>query len=123
MLEIKAIQDKHLQEQICIELGEVFDADTLAYSIYDSDILIGIVQFAIKGNCGIIYTISKSDDMEALITAIRAVFNFIEICGIKDVYFKDDRHDDEMIKKLFFNKKDGTWHINLEGFFDTPCHP
>lgn len=123
MLEVKAIQDKTIQEQFCIQCGVEYDADTLAYSIFDSEKLIGIIQFAIKGKYGVIYTLSKSDDTEALITAVRTVFNFIDICGIKDVYFHDDTCDEKLIKSIGFNKKnDGSWHINLEGFFDAPCH-
>ena len=122
MLEIKAIQDKNQQEEICLKLGEEFDIDTLAYSIYDSGILHGIVQFALKGDCGVIYTVSKSNDTEALITAVKAVFTFIDLCGIQNVYFKDDRHDESAAKMFGFNKKDGIWYINLEGYFDTQCH-
>jgi len=123
MLEIKAIQDKTIQEQLCLECGIEYDADTLAYSIYDNDEPVGIVQFAIKGSCGMIYNISKSDDIQAIVTAIRAVFSFLDICGINDVYFKDAAYDEKLIKMFGFAKKDGTWYINLEGFFDTPCHP
>ena len=127
MLEIKAIQDKTQQEQICLQLGEEFDIDTLAYSISDSGILLGIVQFALRDGCGVIYNISKSNDSvvyntEALITAMKTVFNFIDLCGIQDVYFKDERHDEKIVKMFGFNKKDGIWYINLEGFFDTQCH-
>ena len=123
MLEIKAIQDKNLQEELCIKFYAEYDADALAYSIYDSDEPIGVVQFAIKGTYGVIYNISKSDDLEALITAMRTVFNFIDICGIADVYFKDETYDEKLIKIFGFAKKDGTWYLNLEVFFDTPCHP
>lgn len=121
MLEIKAIQNKNQQEQICIECSVVYDPDTLAYSIYDNDMLIGIVQFAIKGDYGVIYTLFEANDTEALITAVRTVFNFIDICGVKDVYFKDDTCDEKLIKAIGFIKKDDNWYINLEGFFDTPC--
>jgi len=123
MLEIKAIQEKNLQEELCIKYNVEYDMEMLAYSIYDNDEPIGIVQFAIKGTCGMIYNISKSDDLEALITAMRTVFNFIDICGISDVYFKDFTYDEKLIKTFGFAKKDGTWYLNLEGFFDTPCHP
>lgn len=123
MLEVKAIQDKAMQKQICLRCGVDYDADTLAYSIFDNESLIGIIQFAIKSKYGVIYTLSKSDDIEALMTAVRAVFNFIDICGIKDVYFRDDTCNDDLIQMIGFNKNnDGSWHINLEGFFDAPCH-
>lgn len=121
MLEIKTVQDKKLQKEFCNQCGDEYDADSLAYSIHDSGNLIGIVQFAIKGDYGIIYTLSNSDDTEALITAIRTVFNFIDICGIKNVYFKPENHDDQIIKSFGFNKIKDVWQVNLDGFFDTMC--
>ncbi|MCL2518796.1 MAG: hypothetical protein FWF15_09560 [Oscillospiraceae bacterium] len=89
MYEIKSVQSKDQQEKICDQCGIVYDIDTMAYAVYEDDILIGAAQFNIKGQAGYICDLKCSND-EAVFLLERTVISFLELCGIKDVYLKND---------------------------------
>jgi len=106
MLEVKPIQTKERQKEIC-ELCEIeFNPDCLAYGAEENGKLLGVSQFRIFGGYAVIYDLANAagvDDLEALIIIEKAVLNFIDLCGIKEVVLNNGNR------------------INLEGYFDSPC--
>ena len=90
MYEIKSVQSKVEQEHICGQCEIVYDIDTMAYAAYEDDILIGAAQFNIKGKAGYICDL-KCSNIEALYLLERTIISFLELCGIKDVYFNGEK--------------------------------
>lgn len=122
MLIIKPIQTKEEQKNLCILCGAEYDADCMAYSAREDDALLGISQFRILGDNGVIYDLKNKIgviDTEALIIMGRATLNFIDLLGIKNVIIKEDTNNLPQI--LGFKKTHGIFKINLEGYFDSPC--
>jgi len=123
MLEIKPIQTKEEQKEICELCGIEFDLDCLAYGAEENNKLLGVSQFRILGEYAIIYNLINTpgnDDLEALIIMGKATLNFIDLCGIKDVIIKTANKNlsDTLGLKRY---ADGVYRINLEGYFDSPC--
>jgi len=68
----------------------------------------------------------KSDDFEAVVITGKATLNFIDLCGIKTVFFKtDNKNLPEILGFEKFDKEDNggdyKYRLNLEGYFDSPC--
>ena len=124
MLEIKPVQTKEEQKKICGACGVAFDPDCFAYSAFeDGEKLLGVSQFRIFGDCGIIYDLSNAagtDDLEALIIMGKTALNFIDSCKIKDVIIKTENKD---LPEILGFKQDenGVYKINLKGYFISPC--
>ena len=134
MLEIKAIQTKEEQKEICESCGIEFDPDCLAYSAKENGKLLGVSQFRIFDKYAVIYdlmpVIDKNtgvvEDFEALIIMGKATLNFIDSCGIENVIMKCKGENCAIMKKLlqileFEKDDDGIYKVNLEGYFDSPC--
>ncbi len=123
MLEIKKIQDKDEQSRLCVLCGIVYMADALAYSAAGATGPIGIVQFAIREKAGVIYHIALCpgiDDADALFIMGRAAMNFVDLCGITDMYYEDpDKKPGRLLG--FEPNAEGRLYMNLKGFFDEPC--
>jgi hypothetical protein len=123
MLEIKPIQTKEEQKEICGLCGVDFDADCLAYAARENNILLGISQFRILGEYAVIYNLANArgaDDLDALIIMGKGTLNFIDLCGVKNVIIKEESRN--LPNLLGFKKdKNGVWRVNLEGYFDSPC--
>ncbi|MCL2775797.1 MAG: hypothetical protein FWD71_20985 [Oscillospiraceae bacterium] len=123
MLEIKPIQAKEEQKEICALCKVEFDPDCLAYSAKENGVLLGVSQFRILGKYAVIYDLANAvgaDDLEALILMGKATLNFIDLCGVKDVIIKTENRN--LPKILGFKKDaDGVYKLNLEGYFDSPC--
>lgn len=127
MLEITPVQDKKQQEEICNKCNMEFNTSTLAYMAYENNCLLGAVQFIIKKGYAEIYDIRNADniaDMEVLIILGRAVFNFLESCGIINVFANGEFiKDEKLLKSIGFKKNnDDKWCVNLNEFFSTLCH-
>ena len=123
MLEIKPIQIKEEQEEICGLCGVDFNIDCLAYAARENNILIGISQFRILGDYAVIYDLANAcgvDDVDALIIMGRATLNFIDLCEVKEAIIKAENRD---LPNLLGFKQDnhGVWRVNLDGYFDSPC--
>ena len=123
MLEVKPIQIKEEQKEICGLCGVEFDPDCLAYSAKEDGKLLGVSQFRILGEYAVIYNLKNAtgtDDLGALIIMGKATLNFIDLCGVKEVILKDENNYLPQILK-FDNSKDGVYKLNLEGYFNSPC--
>lgn len=123
MLIIKPIQDKSLQEQLCIRCKVDYDPDLLAYGAWVSDEFVGICQFRMGKEAHIV-DLAKAhgtDDTEAMFIMGRQTMNFIDLHGVHFAYFEGDC-DEKFIKWLGFTKQtDGRWGADLEAFFKSPC--
>ena len=123
MLEVKPIQAKEEQKEICGLCGVEFDPDCLAYSAKEDGKLLGVSQFRILGDYAVIYDLKNAtgtDDLGALIIMGKATLNFIDLCGVKEVILKEESNYLPQILK-FDNSKDGVYKLNLEGYFNSPC--
>jgi len=109
MLEIKPIQSKEEQKNICNLCGVEFDPDCLAYSvkeINENEKLLGVSQFRILGKSAEIYDLKNAagiEDLDALVITEKAILNFVDLCGVKEVVLTNGNR------------------INLEGYFKSSC--
>ena len=129
MLEIKSIQSKDEQKNICEKCGVEFIPDALAYdakehSSKENGVLLGVSQFRILGEYAVIYTLSNAigiNDTDALVIIGKTTLNFIDLCGVHDVvtHIKNTR----LLELLEFkhDESDGLYRLNLTGYFDSPC--
>ena len=129
MLKVLPIQSKITQEEICIRCGVKYDADLLAYSATVDDQLRGVCQFKLTDKGGIISDLAPAKDtfdFEALFVLGRGTLNFIDLCGVHNASFVGsipDEQTERLIKAVGFKKgEDGSYTINLEGFFTDHCH-
>lgn len=127
MLEIKPIESKEEQEQICACCGINFRSELFAYKAYDNGKLLAASQFDIEGKSAVIYdmkqVIGSPDDFEAMFILGRAVLNFLDLCGVQTVYFDNKTGENEKIAKLIgFKNENERFCICLTGLFDATCH-
>lgn len=123
MLIIKPIQDKELQNQLCIRCKIEYDPDLLAYGAWVDDEFVGICQFKM-GEAAVITHLAKAvgtDDTEAMFIMGRQTMNYIDLHGVHSAYFEGDC-DEKFIKWLGFKKEEnGKWWADLAAFFKSPC--
>ena len=129
MLKVLPIQSKADQEDICKKCNVNYDASLLAYSATVNDVLMGVCQFKLTDKGGMVYDIAPADgtfDFEALFVLGRGTLNFIDLCGIHNATFLGnipDEQTERLIKAIGFKKEsDGSYCVNLEGFFTDHCH-
>ena len=122
MLEVKPIQSKSDQKEFCERCGGKYDADLLAYSLFDGDRLVGVCQFKMTPNGGSIRTLDLTDEKFDLIYMLCAgTLNFIELCGALYAYL-DFEISDTKAKLLGFEPDEsGRFRIDLKKFFSNPC--
>lgn len=123
MLIIKPIQNKELQNQLCIRCKVEYDPDLLAYGAWVDDEFVGISQFKM-GETARIIDLAKAvgtDDTEAMFIMGRQTMNFIDLHGVHYAYFEGDC-DEKFIKWLGFTQdENGRWGADLAAFFKSPC--
>ena len=125
MFQIKPIQTKEDQERICALCNTGYDADMLAYSATtEKGELLGVCQFIMKEDTGYIKELvyaPGTDDFEAMFIMLRATLNFIDLCGIRKVYYMGE------VKPVvtaagFKADESGKLFIDLSGAFEHKCH-
>ena len=127
MLEIKPIEDKALQEQLCNEAGAKYLPDALAYAAYVNTFAVGLCQFGLKENTGYIYNLTPigkcPEDTEALFIMGRAVMSFMESCGAEYADMEDTDATEERIKFVigFKRNDEGKFIIPIKGMFEHHC--
>jgi hypothetical protein len=129
MLEVKPIQDKAVQEAVCLRCGIPFDADLLAYAAEVDDALVGVCQFTMGPNGGSLRSmgtlVGREPDFEAMFVLGRAALNFIDLCGVHRATYDAPIKDEEegrLIKAIGFDRlEDGRWFVDLTHFFEHPC--
>ncbi len=132
MFAVKPLQDKNVQKELCALLNTEYISDSLAYFAADlnddgSAILgiIGILQFKMKEETGEILTLvpaaGKEDD-EAMIIMERAAMSFMWRSGIKKLTIKETAGPTTVLSRSGLPKKDGEYFVDLDLFFESPCH-
>jgi len=125
MLEILPIQDKNVQESLCLRCGADFDPDLMAYAAYVDGNVVGLCQFTMRPDGGRIVSLSNvagQTDTQALFVAGRATLNFIDLCGVHSAKCVSDSIDPDLLGAIGFSKNpDGVYEIDLEHFFEHPC--
>ena len=128
MLKVFPIQDKQQQKTLCERCGVSFNADLLAYQATVEDQFVGVCQFILKPEGGIVYDLApldhKNPDKEALFVMGRAALNFIDLCGVHQAYFDGDVSvpGEKLLEAIGFRREDnGRLGMDLTGFFTTPC--
>ncbi len=137
MLKVLPIQSKSEQEELCRRSGIVYNPDLLAYAASVDGCLVGICQFKLSDEGGLIYDIARLCDTpdascrearetscrEALFVMGRAALNFIDLCGVHKAYFVGEVTDAPLLSAIGFERtSDGRYEIDLEGFFTDHCH-
>ena len=122
MLEIKPIQEKSAQRELCGLCGSEYKENYFAYGASVDGTPVGICQFYIKGNYGHIFDLKNVvgvDDTEALFIMARGVLNFIDLTGAHEAFYDGD--DSPLVRAVGFSEKDGKLYMDLGGFFAAPC--
>ena len=125
MLKVLPIQSKINQEEICLRCGVEYDPDLLAYSATVDDELAGVCQFKLTDKGGMVYDLAPvkdSFDFEAMFVLGRGTLNFIDLCGVHYARYIGKGCEERILKAIGFKQEeDGTYAINLEGFFTDHC--
>ncbi len=125
MLKVLPIQSKLQQEEICSKCGVTYNPDALAYSATVDDVTVGICQFRITSEGGMVYDIApaeNSDDFESMFIMGRGMLNFIDLCGVHRAFYVGELRDETLLRAIGFSKNaEDVYEINLEGFFTDHC--
>ena len=122
MLKVTPIQSKDEQKAACEICGAEFDTDLLAFALYEGDKILGVSQFNMAPEGGVIRTIDLTDDKFDLFYMLCAgTMNFIELCGALYAYL-DAPVEAVRAKALSFDRDEsGRWKSDLKAFFSSPC--
>ena len=131
MLKIFPIQDKNEQERACLRCRISYEADAMAYQATVDEQLVGICQFAIHPDGGILLDLAplpdREADHEALFLMARAALNFIDLCGVHRAFFDGDPSlaGDSLLHAIGFRHPDDASDtrltMDLTDFFSAPC--
>ena len=121
MLSVLPIQTKDEQQKICELCGVEYRPTLLAYKLTDEGKTVGVCQFRLTPEGGVISTLWAQNKFEYLFLLGRGTLNFIDTCGAKYAYLDVEGFDDVTARAIGFSKTDGRYRIDLEGFFTEPC--
>lgn len=125
MLEVLPIQDKNEQEALCARCGVPYRPDDLAYKAIVEGEFVGISQFTMNDEGGIIRDFAPlpgASDREAMFVLGRGTLNFIDLCGVHRAFFDAPCEDEGLIRQIGFRKNDrGRFEMDLTDFFKHPC--
>ena len=128
MLKVFPIQSKTEQQALCARCGIPFRTELLAYQATVDDVFVGVCQFTLQPEGGILYHLAPvSDaqpDKEALFVMGRAALNFIDLCGVHTAYFDGDTTVPgiKLLQAIGFKPdENGRLKMDLTNFFTTPC--
>ncbi len=127
MLIVEPVQEKSEQEKYCAECGVEYEPDALCYGAWVDNALVGICQFRLMAGGAHIIDLCPAkgtDDIDALFIMGRQTMNFIDLHGVHECYFDDTAVKElsrDFAEKLGFSARDGSFYVDLKGFFDSPC--
>lgn len=114
MLNIKPIQDKDTQRELCILCGIEYNAEHFCYGGYNDGVLCAVCQFYLNGEFGFIDEIASAptkNDGEILTLIGRSALSFIDFCGVhKAIYLGANK---DIAKTLGFKDENGTLTMML----------
>ena len=126
MLKVLPIQSKDHQKECAEKCAVPYIADALAYEATVDGALVGICQFRVTADGGLIYDLASLpgiDDFESMFIMGRGTLNFIDLCGVHRARFVGEVKDATLLRAVGFKENsDGVFEINLEGFFEDHCH-
>ena len=126
MLKVLPIQTIEQQKSTAEACGTQFIPDALAYEATVNGELVGICQFRVTAEGGLIYdlaTVPGIEDFESMFIMGRGTLNFIDLCGVHKAKFVGEVKDAALLRAVGFKQNDeGIFEINLEGFFEDHCH-
>ena len=130
MLKVLPVQTKAEQEALCQKCNIEFKPELLAYAATVDDDLVGICQFKLTAEGGVLYDLAKvvdhvepvaGSDFEAMFVMGRGTLNFIDLCGVHSATFVGSA-DEALLRAIGFRpNEEGIFAINLEGFFTDHC--
>ena len=122
MLKVTPIQSKEDQRAACEKCGATYEPDLLAYELSEEGKTLGVCQFKMAPEGGVIRTIDLVDDKFDLFYMLCAgTLNFIELCGALYAYL-DFEISPTKAKLLGFDPdQNGRYRIDLKKFFSSPC--
>lgn len=125
MLEVLPIQEKNMQETICLRCGIEYKPELMAYSAHVDGELVGVCQFSMSDKGGRLVDLANTvgvKDTQALFVVGRATLNFIDLCGVHYAYCDSSDIDEVLLRAIGFSKNsDGVYDVDLTHFFDHPC--
>ena len=127
MFKITPIQDKSRQKEICEILSVTYRENAFAYLMFDveSGDIMGMSQFEILGESGMIYDIKEREglsDDEAMFILGRQTMNFIDLCGAHLCYAEKSGADARLLHAIGFREeRDGALFADMNGMFDGKC--
>jgi len=125
MIEVLPIQSKSEQEQICSLCNVDYNEILLAYGALIDDQLVGVCQFKITKQGGIIFDLASvniPNSFEVLFILGRATLNFIDLCGVHEAYIHSPSFNEKLATSIGFSKNnDENYYIDLTNFFNNPC--
>ncbi len=107
MLRIIPIQEKEKQAELCALCNVTFRPETFAYGAYVSGVFVGISQFNVCDEYGMIYDLAPAHDkkdIEALFIMGRQTMNWIDLLGIHTCRCRDGAASDVLIRTLGFTR-------------------
>ena len=126
MLKVLPIQSKDHQKECAEKCAVPYIADALAYEATVDGALVGICQFRVTADGGLIYDLASLpgiDDFESMFIMGRGTLNFIDLCGVHRARFIGEVKDATLLRAVGFKENsEGIFEINLEGFFEDHCH-
>lgn len=129
MLKVLPIQSKDSQKDVCLRCNVEYKPELLAYSATVEDVLMGVSQFKLTDKGGMVYDIAPAADtfdFEALFVLGRGTLNFIDLCGVHKAYYLGSVSDEQTARLIraigFKEQEDGSYFVDLEGFFTDHCH-
>ena len=126
MLKVLPIQTKDHQKECAEKCDVPYIPDALAYEATVDGELVGICQFRVTAEGGLIYDLASVpgiDDFESMFIMGRGTLNFIDLCGVHHARFVGEVKDASLLRAVGFKENEnGVFEINLEGFFEDHCH-
>ena len=126
MFKITPIQTKQRQEDICKLFGTEFRPEAFAYILFDHDSgdVMGMSQFEILGESGIIYDLRRApdcNDNEAMFILGRQTMNFIDLCGAHVCKAALCAGEERLLSVIGFKKSEAEYFCDMTGMFDGHC--
>ena len=128
MLKVLPIQSKQEQSTLCLRCGIPFEQELLAYAATVDERFVGMCQFTLRPEGGILYHLApvkdEQPDTQALFVMGRAALNFIDLCGVHQAYFDGDTSlpGEQLLHAIGFRPDEsGRLYMDLTGFFTEPC--
>lgn len=125
MLSVLPIQSKSEQEAVCRLCGIEYDIELLAYKLSDDESIVGICQFKMAPEGGVIKNLvcrPGNEHFEYLLMLGRGTLNFCDNCGARYAYLDDGSIDALTAKAIGFSpNSEGRQTVDLLHFFEEPC--